>query len=407
MSVKTDTTAASMIVFTVCADAELSALAAQAPLNFPALQCAGAFQEYISASHRPHFPQAMRSALCCIALIDFDRNPVAALETAEMLHRMPSPRITCVGVSSHMEIDLVLKSMRAGCNEFLLKPVNAGDLQATLERIQNRLFSTMESSAARGRVLTVFGAKGGVGTTTLAVHLAAYLTKRHGKKTLLVDHYRQLGHVCLYLGLKENRYHFDELVRNVDRLDAELLQGFLVRHPSGLSVIASPDFCAARQQTSKQDLERIFDFLRKEYDYIVIDSSLQYEEAAAMIQLADGVYLVLTPDVAAVRDLSRHIENQSLSDTAASKLRIVINRSSHDAIDADQIEKVVHLPVSTSIPNNYAELLKAINAGETVPQRRSEFTAALNKWADQVISESADATSVGPQTPRKKFSLWK
>ena len=114
MSVTTDTTATSMIVFTVCADAELSGLAAQAPLNFPALQCAGEFQEYISASHRPHFPQAMRSALCCIALIDFDRNPVAALETAETLHRMPSPRITCVGVSSHMEIDLVLKSMRAG-----------------------------------------------------------------------------------------------------------------------------------------------------------------------------------------------------------------------------------------------------------------------------------------------------
>lgn len=399
-----------MAMFTVCADTALNDLASQIPQQTPAVEFAGEFQQYISAAQRPHFPQSMRSALCCVALVDFDQDVEAALETAEVLHSMASPRVTCVGVSSHLNTDLLLRAMRAGCNEFLQKPADSSQIAQTLERIQDRLFSKMESSAARGRVLSVFGAKGGVGTTTLAVHLASYLVKRHSKKTLLIDHSYQLGHACLYLGLKESNYHFDDLIRNVDRLDADLLSGFLVRHASGLSVISSPDSCGARPRATHEDLERIFDFLRKEYDYIVIDSSLHYEEtAAAMIRFSDSVYLVSTPDVAAIRDLSRHVENLSLGEMASGRLRIVINRTStHDAIDAAQIEKVVRFPVSTSIPNNYAELLKAINAGEPISaQRRSDFSSSISKWTDQVVTEFGETNTMSASAAKKKFAFWK
>jgi pilus assembly protein CpaE len=399
-----------MALFTVCADDALNELAAHIPQQMTTVQFTGEFQQYISASQRPHFPQNMRSAMCCVALIDFDKDAEAALETTETLHSMASPRVICVGVSARLDTEILLRAMRAGCNEFLQQPVESVQLAETLERIQGRLFSKMESTAARGRILSVFGAKGGVGTTTLAVHLATYLVKRCSKKTLLIDHYHQLGHVCLHMGLKEGNYHFDDLIRNVDRLDSDLLQGFLLRHASGLAVICSPDTCTARPRASYEDMERIFDFLRREYDYIILDSSLQYEDtAAAMIRLSDSVYLVSTPDVAALRDLSRHIENLSLSEMNSSRLRIVINRSSsHDAIDAEQIEKVVRFPVSISIPNNYAELLKAINAGEPISaQRRSDFSTSISKWVDQVISDSGDTHNVNGVSGKKKFAFWK
>jgi pilus assembly protein CpaE len=398
-----------MSAFTVCADASLRALLLQAPATIAGLEFAGEFQDYISAQDRPHFPPGMRSALCCIALIDFDRDAAAALETVEILNRMSTPRFMCIGVSAQVDTELLLRAMRAGCSEFLQKPVELGLLQSTLERIQNRLASAMESSAARGRVLPVFGAKGGVGTTTLAVHLAAYLAKR-GKKTLLIDHAHQLGHVGLYLGLKESKYYFDELLRNVERLDSELASGFLMRHSSGLSVIASPNSCAMRHRTTQQDMERVFDFLRHEFDYIVVDSSFQYEDAApALAHLSDAIYLVATPDVAALRDLSRHIENLNLSEAGSSGLRIVINRSSsQDAIGAEQIHKAIRFPVSVSIPNHYAELVQAINAGEPIwGQRRSEFSTQMSKWVTQVIAESGDSSAVTVSAPKKKFSFWK
>lgn len=399
-----------LALFAVCGDAEVSSLAAQMPELVSSVVYAGEFGEYITAARRPQFSQTVREAAASVALIDFDRDRAHALETAEILSRLSSPRVTCIGTSSHLDTDLLLRAMRAGCGEFLQKPVAAEKLQEVLERLQTRVATGLRSAAPGGRVLTLFGVKGGVGTSTLAVHLATFLAKQHGSKTLLIDHHHELGHACLYLGLKENTYHFDEVVRSVDRLDADLLGGFLVRHPSGLSVISSPDTRGARHRVTLSDMERIFTLLRQEYDFIIIDSSLRYEETAATIQLSDEIYLVATADIAALRDLTRHIEHLSLSGTAAGRLRIVINRSlSHNSIAVEKIEKAARLPVSITIPNSYAELLQAINAGEAIsPQRRSEFTAQMSKWASQIVAQADRPSKVaaGP-APKRKLSFWR
>ncbi|MCL5263260.1 MAG: AAA family ATPase [Acidobacteria bacterium] len=395
--------------FTVCADAALNGLIEQLPERLQGVAFAGEFQHYISTGQRPQFPQSVRKAPGCVAWIDFDQDQEAALETAEVLHRMSAPTVTCVGVASQVETSLLLRAMRHGCSEFHQKPVTIEHLKETVERIKSRIFVQMESSAPRGRIVSFFGAKGGVGTTTLAVHIAAYLAKQHGKKTLLVDHNHQLGHVGLLLGLEDSNYHFDDLTRNVDRLDAELLSGFLIRHASGLAVLSSPSTCSVRYHAMPEDLERIFEFLRQEFDFVVIDSSLQYDDAPAMIQYSDSVYLVSTPDVAALRDLSRHIEHLGLTEVPADKLRVAINRSaSQDAIGQEQIEKVVKFPVSVSIPNNYGELLRAVNAGEPIwPQRRSEFTSRLTRWAHQLAGEHDGPSALSQHAPRKRFSFWK
>ncbi len=398
-----------LAVFSVCGDPALNGLIEQLPAQMEGVAFAGEFQAYIRTGQRPQFPQSLRRAPGCVAWIDFDQNPEAALEAAEVLHEMNSPAITCIGVASRLETSLLQRAMRAGCSEFLQKPVTVDQLRETLARIQSRIFVRMESSATRGHIVSLFGAKGGVGTTTLAVHLAAYLTKLHGKKTLLIDHNHQLGHVSLLLGLEENRYHFDDLIRNADRLDAELLNGFLARHPSGLAVISSPSTCTLRQSAMAEDVERIFAFLRTEYDFVVIDSSLQYDDDAAMIQHSDSVYLVSTPDIAALRDLSRYIEHLGLTETSAGKLRVAINRSSsQDAISKEQIEKVVKFPVSISIPNNYAELLRAVNAGEPIwPQRRSEFTTRLTRWVQQLAGQQTPVSALSPHASRKRLPFWK
>jgi pilus assembly protein CpaE len=230
----------------------------------------------------------------------------------------------------------------------------------------------------------------------------------HGKKTLLIDHHHQLGHVCLYLGLKENLYHFNELIRNVDRLDAELLAGFLTHHSSGLDVIPSPDTCAVPSNSSPHDVEQVLEFLRGQYDYVILDSSLESQNVnSTMVDHSDEVYLVATPDVAALRDLSRHVENFGLNDAAASKLRIIFNRSSSDdAVSAAQVEDAVRFPVSITIPNNYGELVRAINAGEPIsPQRRSDFTTQIGKWSNRLVH--AHATVGDESQQRKRFAFWR
>jgi pilus assembly protein CpaE len=257
-------------------------------------------------------------------------------------------------------------------------------------------------------VIALFGVKGGVGGTTLAIYLATFLVRQHRKKVLLIDHHHQLGHVCLYLGLTENPYYFDELLRNVDRLDVELLAGFLTRHPSGLDVLPSPDTCAVRYSSNPHDMEHVLSFLRSEYDYVILDSSLETQNVnSAIIDCADEVYLVATPDVAALRDLSRHVENFGLDAKTAPKLRIAINRSSSDdAVSAEQVEAAVRFPVSVTVPNAYAELIHAINAGEPLsPQRRSEFTTKISKWANRLVHAQSNPETDLPK--KSRFAFWR
>ncbi len=97
------------------------------------------------------------------------------------------------------------------------------------------------------------------------------------------------------------------------------------------------------------------DFLRREYDYVLIDSSVALQNSkASIVDQSDEIYIVSTPDVAALRDLARLVENLSLSESATSKLRVVVNRSTAtDSVTSDQIEKAVRFPISIAVPNNY------------------------------------------------------
>ncbi len=396
-------------MFTVCVDPETVANVMDGCAYAADTEFAGEFHDYMGHHKRPQFSQRVKDAAAQIALIDFDRNPDEAVQSAEILHQMFPGKIAIIAVSKRSHQELILQAMRAGCSEFLSCPFVLSQFTEMVGRLQSRFTALAPESAKNaGTVIALFGVKGGVGGTTLAVYLATFLVRQHRKKVLLIDHHHQLGHVCLYLGLTENPYYFDELLRNVDRLDVELLAGFLTRHPSGLDVLPSPDTCAVRYSSSPHDMEHVLSFLRSEYDYVILDSSLETQNVnSAIIDSADEVYLVATPDVAALRDLSRHVENFGLDAKTAPKLRIAINRSSsNDAVSAEQVEAAVRFPVSVTIPNAYAELIHAINAGEPLsPQRRSEFTSKISKWANRMVHAQSNPDTDTPK--KRRLAFWK
>lgn len=396
------------VVFTVCVDEQTAASVMDGCAYTPDTEFSGEFHDYLGRGKRPQFSQRVKDAAACIAIVDFDRDPDQAAQTAETLHQMFPGRMGIVAVSTHNHPDLLLQTMRAGCNEFLSLPFDLVQYTEAVTRLESRFAANSPDTPKNaGSIVAFFGAKGGVGTTTLAVYLSTFLVRQHKKKVLLVDHHHQLGHVCLYLGLRENPYHFDELLRNVDRLDTDLLAGFLTHHPCGLDLLPSPDTCAAHYAGNPHDMQAVLGFLRTQYDYVVLDSSLEYQDVnQATVDSSDEVYLVSTPDVAALRDLSRHVENFGLHEGVTGKLRIAVNRSSsNDAVSAEQVESAVRFPVSVTIPNNYAELVRAINAGEPIsPQRRSEFTAQIGKWAKRIAQTHA-MPDAAPKTNR--FAFWR
>ncbi|ADW67537.1 AAA family ATPase [Granulicella tundricola] len=396
-------------VFSVCASPDVASAAMAACPEVQGSVFAGEFNDYFSGERRPQISQTLKAATGCVALVDCDRDPEQALQTMERLRALMLRNLSVVAYATKVDATYLLQAMRVGCNEFLTKPASTDALEEALNRFRAAHISEAGGQPNSGRVISFFGAKGGAGTTTLAVHLANNLVRRHRKRTLLIDHHHELGHISLYLGLKGGQYHFDELIRNSDRLDGNLLNGFVTRHTGGLEVLASPDVVAADYKSSPEEINSVFAFLRTQYDFIVVDSSMDYKDIVpTMQQSSDEVYLVSTPDVASLRDLARRVEHLRLTDPASEKLRIIINRStSDDAVTAEQIEAAVRFPVWMAIPNNYADLVRAINAGEPIPpQHRSAFAQQINKWADKILSVMA-APLDQPTTHKKGFTLFR
>ena len=392
-------------LFCVCTDEAVAAVAGDSAAKVKGCVFFGGFDDYITAAKRPQFAPQMRAAKSCVALVDFDKDPELALKTVERLQQLFPQRISIVGISHAPDTSLLLRAMRTGCVDFLSKPVAPQDLSAALVRFQEMAQAGEQTSNKLGRVLAFFGSKGGVGTTTLAVHLSTFLVRQHSKKILLIDHKHQLGHVALYLGLKETQYHFTALLRSANRLDRGLLDGFVMRHESGLDVIASPETATMDEHARRDDLERVMDFLRHQYDYILVDSSVGYEDSkSSLIEHADDIYLVSTPDVAALRDLARLVEKMSLGEAGMNKLRLVINRATaDDSISSKLIQKAVRFPVSFSINNSYFEVMKAINAGEPLqPDGKSNFSQQMSSWAASI----ADVEEK-PVAQKTKLAFWK
>src|SRR5207302_11348744 len=123
----------------------------------------------------------------------------------------------------------------------------------------------------RAQVLAFMGAKGGCGVTSVVTQLGALLANSFSKKTLLVDLHPDFGDAALYLGLTKYRYHFFELAENTDRLDAELLQSFVLHHSSGVDLIPAPSGTEPARLISPGALSQTLDFLRSRYEFILID----------------------------------------------------------------------------------------------------------------------------------------
>jgi pilus assembly protein CpaE len=363
---------------------------------------------YISVDKRPPFSQSVKSSQYCIAVIDFDKDIHQAIEAAAYIQQLFFSRAVLVALSGKQGRDTLLRAMRAGCNDFLSGEFDAAAFAETLNQLNQQWNTKAARNASRGSVLTFFGAKGGVGTTTLAVHIAIYLVQCHNKKTLLIDNHPQLGHACIYLGIDGSRYNFHELVRNLNRLDSELLRGYIATHSSGLEVLSSPDICEGRKATDPESMAQTLDFLRGEYDYVIVDCPTSLDETnLAVFDASNQVYLIATPEIGSVRDLSRHVDVLSQNEQNADKVKVVINRfAAQHAVSLEQIEKAIRLPIAFKLPNSYAEVVRSGVMGEPISYKsKTEFSGQLIKWTSSLGGTVIEEEEIAPK--KSKFSLWK
>ena len=316
-----------------------------------------------------------------VCLIDLDPDRKLALETIEYLRRTALTPVSIFAVSSRMDSESIIDAMRSGCTEYLEKPLVNDRVQEALVQLSRKKRDSLVSTV-QGKLITLMGVKGGVGTTTLAVHLAYSLAKR-GKKVLLIDHHPELGEATLHLGLEHHNYGFYELACNLNRMDADLLQGFALKHDSGLEVLASPEGIGMTPKTTPEAVQQTLRFLLRIYDYIVVDTACSFDEQnLAILEASDEFNLIATPQLPSIRSTSRFLDYLLRLNYPTSKSQVILNRWTKRApLSVENIEKALHRKISLIIPNCEAELTEAIATGIPVSVKsRSDFMQGINKW---------------------------
>src|SRR5713101_6996894 len=295
-----------------------------------------------------------------VCLIDFDKDRRSAAMVAERIHA-DAPETSIFAVSSQSQPDLIIQAMRSGCGEYLVKPLDVEQLLNAVARVGARRKERKETD--RAQVLAFLGAKGGCGVTTLVTQLGVLLASSYSRKTLLVDLHPDIGDAALYLRLTKYRYHSFELLENTDRLDAELLQSFVIHHSSGLDVIPAPEGTEPTRQVMPGALAQTFDFLRLRYEFILVDLPPGLnEENLELIRYCDQVNIVAIAEVSALRNVVRQTDYFTRKEIAADRLRVILNRHQNRSIITEaQIEKVIGQKLFWKVPNQYIQMLKSIS----------------------------------------------
>jgi pilus assembly protein CpaE len=393
-----------LCLITVGLDAATVETARQAALQ-ESVQRFTDLPDYLQSSANAQLARQLDGADGVVCLIDFDRSQDMAAQTAASVQPLAAGRATLMALSAEENPELILNAMRAGCTEYLQKPLQADQLASCLRKLRTRWLSTSSRSApATGRVLGFLGARGGAGTTTIAVHLGTFLAKRQSRKTLIIDHHVQLGHVAMMLGMDAHEYSFLDLVGNIARLDLSLLKSYVAHHASGLDLLPSPDSLSREGAISADALERGLRFVAEVYDFVLIDCPHGIDETnQVIVRCCDELHLVATPEVPALRDLSRYLARLAELEVPAGKLKVIINRQdSQRTVSVDQIAQAIGHPVDLTLPSAAADLVRAVDMGQPIsPDKKSEFGSQIRKWACALAPSEAVAPEV-----KRRFAFW-
>ncbi len=193
-----------------------------------------------------------------LIVVDARASTPAAMSKIEQF-RLSAPLAAIFAVALEAEPDLILQAMRAGANEFLTWPPSEDKVHEAVRRATGRL-KAKPGTTSKAMIVAFVGAKGGAGTTTLAVNSGVEIARLSSRPTVIVDLQAGFGEVGLFLGIR-SKYSILDALDNIHRLDREFLSELVVRHKSGLDVFAVSDQFDRPAASENAALEELLRFL--------------------------------------------------------------------------------------------------------------------------------------------------
>jgi pilus assembly protein CpaE len=294
-------------------------------------------------------------------------------------------------VAERLEPALLIEAMRSGVNEVVAAPLNESELNAAIAR----LVAKRPEGAASGSVFAFIGAKGGVGTTTVAVNVAAALAKLQPGSTLLIDLHVANGDAAVFLGA-EARFSVVDALENIHRLDEAFFKSLIVTTKIGVDLLASSDRMTGTPIDSRR-IRTLIEFAAMQYRFIVLDVPRTDASALDALETVSRIVVVANQELATVRSASR-MATSLRQRYGKEKLTVVVSRADRLAeIGHEDVERAVGVAVKHSFPSDYRRALQALNKGRPITlENHNELARTITTFACSLANIEKPEAERGP-----------
>lgn len=323
-----------------------------------------------------------------VVFADISENQDSAIQ--EIIQNIKLYTSKIIVTSTEYSTDSIVKAMRLGAREFLPKPLIKEDLKQVLSMLSCEDLDVNESS----KIIAVYSNKGGIGKTTLAVNLAAEISKTTGEKTALIDLNLQLGDVATFLDLKP-AFDVGYVVNNLlNKKDEAIFKAFEKYKNTNLYVLSDPNYIEQSECITPQKIEALFSALKKIFPFIVVDlSSNINENTLKILDVSDLILFTTIVNIPAVRNAQRCLNLFNSRRYPKGKVKVVLNRyMENDEIKLEDIETTLGEEVYWKIPNNYFSIMDSINKGITVSEVsvNSNIANSFRDFAGKITDDIAE-----------------
>jgi len=360
-----------------------------------------------------------------IILMDINMPGMDGIRATEAIaSEVPMAQVIMMSVQG--ETDYLRRAMLAGARDFLVKPFGADELANTIRRVYEldadrraRIAALtrlpgQEAPARKGRIITMFSPKGGVGRTVIGVNLAEAIRMLTGARVAIADCNLQFGDVGIMLNLAANKTIQDVLHREADELTPEVMSSVMVTHSTGVRVMLAPARPEVAELFTADHIKAILQALQRDFDYILVDTWTTFQDLMLTIfDMSDRIVLLTTLDIPAVKNIRMFLEVCEALGYGRDKVMLVLNRAdSTGGINVEDIEESLRHQVAARLVSAGPLVTASINSGVPFVVSQPDAMISRNVFhvARQVLTE-ADAQRLDPEerpavvAPRAGFGL--
>ena len=362
-----------------------------------------------------------------VILMDINMPDMDGITATEIIaNTVPESPIIMMSVQG--EQDYLRRSMLAGAREFLVKPFSADELVNAIrhvheiEKVKRARYAQVAPVASaqtpsltsalqpqRGKIITFFSPKGGVGRTTIATNLAVALHQSTGQPVALVDGSLPFGDIAVILNMSPKAKTIADLVGSFDQVDAEVLESVLVPHSTGIKVLLAPPTPEAAELITGANIKRVLETLRQSYAYVVVDTWPSFQEQVlTMLDVADVILTLMTLEITSLKNVRVFMEIAEKLGYDDHKVQLVANRNdSSGGIKASDVEASLGRKIPHTIVSDGRALVLAVNRGVpfVISHRDSQVAKDIFTLADKLSGAEGAGAAATPQKAAPKQGL--